>query len=76
MGESSRVVKRLLSCCRQRLSRNLTPGQIQRGSSKASKLQSLLAVLEGETFEEIINYPSLGASQPVEAVSQIDGYPP
>lgn len=36
------------------------------GSSKATGLQKLLVVLEGEPLEEILAQPSLGTSQPAE----------
>ena len=36
------------------------------GSSKATGLQKLLVVLEGEPLEEILAQPSLGTSQPGE----------
>ena len=63
------MIKRMPSGFRERRKPN-TRG-MQRGPSKSSGLQKLLAVCEGETLEEILAQPSLGSSgQPAE-VSQV-----
>lgn len=70
MGEGPGVVRRLPSYFRERLRHKPNARGMQRGPSKASGLQRLLVVLEGEPFEEILAKPGLGAGQPAE-VSQV-----
>lgn len=50
MGESSRVVKRLLNGFREGLSQKPDNRGMQRGPSKACRLQRLLVLLEDEPF--------------------------
>ena len=60
---------------RERLSQKPDTREMQRGPSKASGLQRLLVVLEGEPFAEILAPPSLGAGQPA-GVSQVVAHLP
>ena len=63
LGDSSRVVKKLPSGCREGLQADaLTP----EGLLKTAGLRTLLVVLEGEPFEERLAQPRLGTSRPVE----------
>lgn len=68
MGEGSRMIRRLPIGFRKKC-RHKARG-MQKGLSKASWLQRLLVMHEGEPFKEILAQPSLGAGQPVE-VSQV-----
>ena len=66
MGQGSRVVKRVSSNFRQKPD----TGGMQRGPSKASGLQRLLVVPEGEPFEKMLVQRRLGADRAVK-VSQV-----
>lgn len=48
------MVERLPSGCRERFRQKPNTRGVQRGSSKASGLQRILVVLEGEPFEKIL----------------------
>ena len=60
------VVKRMPSCCRERLRQKPDTRGMQRDPSQSSGLQRLVAEPEGEPLEEILAQPSLGALPPAE----------
>lgn len=66
MGKGSRVVRRLLNGCRERLRLKANARGMQRGPSKAHGLRRLLVLLEREAFQELLAGPSMGAAQQAE----------
>ena len=59
MGKGSKVVKRIPSGFRERLRQKPDTRGMQRGPSKVSELQRLIAVLEDEPLKETLAQCSL-----------------